>query len=59
MKRFYEDVAIAAVDQVGFEVHLDARPVRTPLRQPLRLPGEALASAIAQEWVDQAEEIDV
>jgi chaperone required for assembly of F1-ATPase len=59
MKRFYEDVAIAAVDQVGFEVHLDARPVRTPLRQPLRLPGKALASAIAQEWVDQAEEIDV
>jgi len=59
MKRFYEDVAIAAVDQVGFEVHLDARPVRTPMRQPLQLPGESLAKAIAQEWAEQGEEIDV
>ena len=59
MKRFYEDVVITAIDKLGFEVHLDARPVRTPLRQPLRLPGKALASAIAKEWIDQAEEIDV
>ena len=59
MKRFYKDVAIRPVDEVGFEVHLDARPVRTPMRQLLQLPGEALAKAIAYEWDEQSEVIDV
>jgi chaperone required for assembly of F1-ATPase len=59
MKRFYKDVAIAIVDEVGFEIHLDARPVRTPMLQPLQLPGKALAKAIAHEWDEQRDVIDV
>jgi chaperone required for assembly of F1-ATPase len=58
MKRFYKHVTIVLVDEVGFEVHLDERPVRTPMRRPLQLPGEALAKAIAREWDGQREMIN-
>ncbi|MEP4378877.1 MAG: ATP12 family protein [Alphaproteobacteria bacterium] len=60
VKRFYKDVAAApSDDESAFEVHLDARGVRTPMRRPLQVPGPSLADAIADEWRAQAEEIDV
>lgn len=57
MKRFYTGVAVIA-GEVGFEIHLDGRPVRTPARAPLALPNGALADAVAQEWRAQGERID-
>lgn len=60
MKRFYEQVStVSAEDGNGFEVHLDARGVRTPMRRPLQVPTRVLADAIAQEWRAQGDEIDV
>lgn len=60
MKRFYKTVAVAPVDDGnGHEIHLDGRPVRTPLRNALQVPGEALASAIVDEWDAQEDEIAV
>lgn len=50
-KRFWSEVT---VEDRG--IRLDGRPVRTPARAALVLPGEALATAIADEWraVDDA-----
>ena len=59
MKRFYKEVSLSALDGVGFEIHLDQRPVRTPLRNPLQIPGKTLAAAISEEWAAQDENIDV
>ena len=59
MKRFYKEVSLSALDGVGFEIHLDQRPVRTPLRNPLQIPGKTLAAAIYEEWAAQDENIDV
>ena len=56
MKRFYSDVA-AAPAEGGFVVLLDGKPVKTPGRNALLLPTERLATAIAQEWHAQGEEI--
>lgn len=58
MRRFYTDVTTAPVEG-GFEVRLDDRPVRTPARHPLRVPSEGLAEAVAAEWRDQGETVDV
>jgi chaperone required for assembly of F1-ATPase len=52
MKRFYENVAIAAEGD-GFGVLLDGRPLRTPAKAPLVFPSRALAEAIAAEWRGQ------
>ena len=54
MKRFWTDVRVDA-DRV---IRLDDRPVRTPGRTPLALPGDALATAVAEEWRGVAETID-
>ena len=54
MKRFWKQVAIDA-DRV---VTLDGRPVRTPGRVPLALPTDALAAAVAAEWVAVPDTID-
>jgi len=56
MKRFYEDVSIAPVEN-GFCVLLDGKPIKTPARALLVLPTEALALAIAAEWQSQGEVI--
>lgn len=55
-KRFYEEVAVAAVDD-GFTIRLDGREVRTPAKAPLVLPSAALAEAVAAEWAAQGERI--
>ena len=56
MKRFYTEATVTPADG-GFAVLLDGRPIRTPARAPLLVPGAALASAIAEEWNAQGEEI--
>lgn len=57
MKRFYTDVAIVPADE-GLSIALDGRPVRTPARALLALPSQALAEAVAEEWLAQGEQID-
>jgi chaperone required for assembly of F1-ATPase len=48
-RRFWALAAVVPAT-VGFGVHLDGKPVRTPLKAPLVLPTEALAQEIAAEW---------
>lgn len=57
MKRFYKDVAVAAVAG-GWQVTLDGRGIKTAGGQPQIVPTEALAKMLAGEWADQGEEID-
>ncbi len=56
MKRFYSEASVQA-QAAGFSVLLDGKPIRTPGGRPLSLPNEALAAAIAGEWLAQAEHI--
>ncbi len=57
MRRFWREVA-AAPAEGGWEVRLDARPVRTPARAALLLPAEILAEAVANEWRAVGETVD-
>jgi len=57
MKRFYKAVTAVPFDG-GFAIELDRRAIKTPARNPVNLPTEALASAVADEWAAQGEEID-
>lgn len=58
MKRFYKSVA-AVPGEEGFEIHLDGKPVRTPGKSILRVPNQPFAEAIAKEWSDQRETIEL
>lgn len=55
-KRFYKTATVASHD-LGFEVRLDGKPLRTPGGQPMQVPTEALARALAEEWEQQSAEI--
>ena len=55
-KRFYAQAEAAQVD-MGWTVHLDGRPIRTPSAQPFLAP-RPIAEAAAAEWAAQAEMID-
>ena len=57
MKRFWT-TAEAAVEDGGWGVRLDERPLRTPGRVPVLVPTEALARAIAEEWASAEETVD-
>jgi chaperone required for assembly of F1-ATPase len=57
MKRFYKEVAVVS-GEVGYEIQLDGRPVRTPARAALALPTACLAEAVADEWRAQGETVD-
>lgn len=57
MKRFWKEVAVVLEDG-GWGIALDGRPVRTPQRAPLAVASAALAEAIAAEWRDVGETID-
>ena len=58
LKRFYKDaVAIKVSD--GYSVALDGKPIKTPGNRNLVVPLEAIAEAIAEEWQEQGETIDV
>lgn len=56
-RRFWTASAIEEAGQ-GFQVLLDARPLRTPGRLPLILPTADLALAVAGEWDAQGDVID-
>ncbi len=54
IKRFYKTATTSPADG-GFDVRLDGRPIRTPAGRALVVPSEALAAAIALEWIEQPE----
>lgn len=56
-KRFYKEVA-AAEGEDGFVVRLDGRPARTPGKALISLASEAAAQLVADEFDDQADEIN-
>lgn len=56
-KRFYKNVSVVQSAN-GWEVNLDKRKLKTPAGQPLLVPNEALATAIATEWLIQKDFID-
>ncbi len=56
-KRFWREVSVTQSD-LGYEVRLDGRAVKTPAKSPLVLPTRALADHIAAEWDAQVETVD-
>jgi chaperone required for assembly of F1-ATPase len=56
-KRFYKVAAVQPADG-GFAVGLDGRVPKTPGMKPVVVPSEALAQALADEWLAQKEFID-
>ena len=58
LRRFYSEASAIKVDE-GFTVVLDGKPVKTPGKRNLVVPLEAVAKAIAAEWQEQGETIDV
>ncbi|MEI6984546.1 MAG: ATP12 family protein [Rhodospirillaceae bacterium] len=56
MRRFYQQATFTEIDG-GFQVLLDAKPVRTPSKAPLVLRLAGLAGAIAAEWQAQDQEV--
>lgn len=57
-KRFYKQAAAAPVEG-GYSVELDGRQIKTPAKATLTLPTEALAKAVAKEWAEQGETLDL
>jgi len=57
MKRFWTAASFEKVEG-GYEVQLDARPVKTPAKRDLLLPTEAMAFNVAAEWNAQDEHVD-
>jgi chaperone required for assembly of F1-ATPase len=57
VKRFYQSAGVTEAPD-AFGVALDGKPVRTPAKRPLAVPTRALAEAIAEEWLAQAETVD-
>jgi chaperone required for assembly of F1-ATPase len=64
INRFYKEVSVVEADShafeagLGYEIHLDGRPAKTPARSPLATNNHKLATAIAEEWRAQGEKID-
>ena len=54
-KRFYKTVLLT---DDGLSIQLDGRKLRSPAGNLLRLPTMSLASAIADEWRAQGDDID-
>jgi len=57
-KRFYKDAAVRAEGE-RFAVELDGRPIKTPAKATLTVPTQNLAEAIASEWREQGETLDL
>lgn len=57
MRRFYREVTLGEA-QGGWQVRLDARPIRTQGGAPQVVATLALAEAMADEWRAQGEQID-
>ena len=56
-KRFYKSVTMAVTGD-DLSIQLDGRDLRSPAGSLLQLPSAPLASAIADEWRAQGDEID-
>ncbi len=56
-RRLYERADVVPAGG-GFAVAMDGRPARTPEGRELALPSEALARAVADEWLAQAGDIE-
>lgn len=56
MKRFWKSAEV--VEDGGFAVSLDGKPIKTPARSGLVLPTRDLAEAIAAEWRECGETVD-
>ena len=56
MRKFYKTVE-AGTAPGGYVVRLDGKPLKTPLNNLLLLSSHTLASAIAQEWAGQGEDL--
>ncbi|MFC7290095.1 ATP12 family chaperone protein [Hirschia litorea] len=59
LKKFYKQVAVEKLEQGGWTILLDGRQLKTPAKKVLDLPTEELAGAVAAEWADQVDYIDV
>ncbi len=61
LRRFYKAVHVRPTEPAedGYLVLLDSRPVRTPLSPQLTLPTRALAEAVAEEWDQQSEQVEL
>lgn len=62
-RRFYKTVSVERADAPAeaspvFRILLDGRPIKTPRKRLLALPKEALAAAIADEWMAQGDDIE-
>jgi ATP synthase mitochondrial F1 complex assembly factor 2 len=60
-KRFYKNVSVVeSTDEPSkYEIRLDQRHLKSPMGNVIRLDNEFLVSAIAQEWHQQAKNIDL
>ncbi|NVE94779.1 ATP12 family chaperone protein [Altererythrobacter lutimaris] len=58
MKRFYEQVSVSEVNG-GWQVMLDDRGLKTVGGKAQIVPTKPLAEALAREWDEQGEDIDV
>lgn len=56
-KRFWTETEVR-VEENGFGISLDGRPVKTPAKRVLLAPTREFADAIAEEWAAQEEKID-
>ncbi len=61
LRRFYKAVHVTPAEPSadGYLVLLDTRPVRTPHSPQLTLPTKALAEAVAEEWDQQSEQVEL
>ena len=57
MKRFWKEAAVEPADS-GWRVTLDGRPIRTRGGNAQVVPTQALATALAEEWRAQGEQVD-
>ncbi len=57
-KRFYSQVAVVATPN-GFTIELDGRSLKTPAKNILEVDREAIGEAVAEEWQQQGEYIDL
>lgn len=57
-KRFYKQASVV-LSAGGYAIELDGRAIKTPAKAPLVLPTEKLAQAVAAEWDEQGESLDL
>jgi len=58
IKKFYKKATVVG-KKAPFNVALDGRKIKTPLKSVLEIPTKALAKAIAGEWNEQSDFIEI